>query len=79
VFECNVLVQAISKEAGTAGQALALLQQNRIEVCVSRAILKKLLTRNTAGPAQMASTWVEARLGLPLLREIGANRHRHRS
>jgi putative PIN family toxin of toxin-antitoxin system len=42
VFDCNVLVQAISNEAGPAGQALGLLQQNRIEVYVSRAILKEL-------------------------------------
>ncbi|HSZ54141.1 MAG TPA: putative toxin-antitoxin system toxin component, PIN family [Tepidisphaeraceae bacterium] len=42
VFDCNVLVQAISSEAGPAGQALALLQQNRIEVYVSGAVLKEL-------------------------------------
>jgi putative PIN family toxin of toxin-antitoxin system len=42
VFDCNVLVQAISNEAGPAGQAVALLQQNRIEVYVSRAVLKEL-------------------------------------
>jgi putative PIN family toxin of toxin-antitoxin system len=42
VFDCNVLVQAISNETGPAGQALALLQQNRIEVYVSRTVLKEL-------------------------------------
>jgi putative PIN family toxin of toxin-antitoxin system len=42
VFDCNVLVQAISNEAGPAGQALGLLQQNRIEVYASRAVLKEL-------------------------------------
>jgi putative PIN family toxin of toxin-antitoxin system len=42
VFDCNVLIQAISNEAGPAGQALGLLEQNRIEVCVSRAVLKEL-------------------------------------
>jgi putative PIN family toxin of toxin-antitoxin system len=42
VFDCNVLVQAISNETGPAGQALGLLEQNRIEVYVSRAILKEL-------------------------------------
>jgi putative PIN family toxin of toxin-antitoxin system len=42
VFDCNVLVQAISNEAGPSGQALALLQRNFIEVYVSRAVLKEL-------------------------------------
>src|ERR1700733_13329468 len=42
VFDCNVLVQAISNKAGPAGRALALLQQNRIEVFVSRAVLKEV-------------------------------------
>ena len=42
VFDCNVLVQAIANEAGPAGQALALLQQNRIEVYLSRTVLKEL-------------------------------------
>jgi putative PIN family toxin of toxin-antitoxin system len=42
VFDCNVLVQAISNEAGPAAESLNLLQQNRIEVYISRAILKEL-------------------------------------
>ena len=42
VLDCNVLIQAISNEAGPAGQVLRLLQENRIEVCVSRAVLKEL-------------------------------------
>ena len=42
VLDCNVLIQAISNEPGPAGQVLRLLQGNRIEVCVSRAVLKEL-------------------------------------
>jgi putative PIN family toxin of toxin-antitoxin system len=42
VFDCNVLVQAISNQAGPAGQSLALLEQNLIEVYVSRSVLKEL-------------------------------------
>ena len=42
VFDCNVRVQAIANEAGPSGRAFALLQQNRIEVYVSRAVLKEL-------------------------------------
>jgi uncharacterized protein len=44
VFDCNVLVQAISNEAGPSGQALALLQRNFIEVYFSRAVPKELRT-----------------------------------
>jgi putative PIN family toxin of toxin-antitoxin system len=43
VFDCNVLVQAISNDAGPAGQALRLIDQNKIAVYVSRAVLKELL------------------------------------
>jgi putative PIN family toxin of toxin-antitoxin system len=42
VFDCNVLVQAISNESGPAGRALGLLEQNLISVYVSRAVLKEL-------------------------------------
>jgi len=42
VFDCNVLVQAISNASGPAGQALVLLGQNRIEAYISRAVLKEL-------------------------------------
>jgi putative PIN family toxin of toxin-antitoxin system len=42
VFDCNVLVQAISNNSGPSGHALTLLEQNRIEVFVSRAVLKEL-------------------------------------
>ncbi len=42
VFDCNVLVQAISNDAGPAGQALRLIDQNRISVYVSCAVLKEL-------------------------------------
>jgi putative PIN family toxin of toxin-antitoxin system len=42
VFDCNVLIQAISNQAGPAGQSLALLEQNLIEVYVSRTVLKEL-------------------------------------
>ena len=41
VLDCNVLIQAISNEAGPAGRVLRLLQENRIEVCVSGAVLKE--------------------------------------
>jgi putative PIN family toxin of toxin-antitoxin system len=44
VFDCNVLIQAISNEADPSGQAFALLQRNFIEVYVSRAALKELRT-----------------------------------
>jgi putative PIN family toxin of toxin-antitoxin system len=42
VFDCNVLVQAISNEAGPSGHALGLLQRNFIDVYVSRTVLKEL-------------------------------------
>jgi putative PIN family toxin of toxin-antitoxin system len=42
VFDCNVLVQAISNRDGPAGQSLSLLDQNLIEVYASRASLKEL-------------------------------------
>jgi putative PIN family toxin of toxin-antitoxin system len=42
VFDCNVLVQAISNQSGPAGRALGLLKQNAIAVYISRAVLKEL-------------------------------------
>ena len=42
VLDCNVLVQAISNDAGPSGQAIRLLYQNRINVFVSRAVMKEL-------------------------------------
>lgn len=42
VLDCNVIIQAISNESGPAGQVLGLLEENRIQVCVSRAVLKEL-------------------------------------
>jgi len=42
VFDCNILLQAISNDAGPAGQSLGLLQKNLIEVSVSRAVMKEL-------------------------------------
>jgi putative PIN family toxin of toxin-antitoxin system len=42
IFDCNVLVQAISNEAGPSGQALRLLDRNLIDVYLSRAVLKEL-------------------------------------
>ncbi len=42
IFDCNVLIQACSNDAGPAGRALRLLEQNLIEVYVSRAVLKEL-------------------------------------
>jgi putative PIN family toxin of toxin-antitoxin system len=42
VFDCNVLLQAVSNEFGPAGRAIKLLEQNRIEVFLSRAVLKEL-------------------------------------
>ncbi len=58
VFDCNVLVQAISNEAGPAGQAVALLQQNRIDVYVSRAVLKELRKYfNIPASARSFLTW----------------------
>jgi putative PIN family toxin of toxin-antitoxin system len=42
VLDCNVLVQAISNKAGPSGQVLSYLQQNLIEVFVSRAVLKEI-------------------------------------
>ena len=42
VFDCNVLIQASSNGAGPSGRAFHLLEENRIEVFVSRAVLKEL-------------------------------------
>jgi putative PIN family toxin of toxin-antitoxin system len=42
VFDCNVLIQAISNDAGPAGRALRLLDQNLIEVYPSRSVLREL-------------------------------------
>lgn len=42
VFDCNVLVQAISNDAGPSGRALCLLEMNLIDVYVSRPVLKEL-------------------------------------
>jgi uncharacterized protein len=42
VLDCNVLVQACSNDGGPSGRALRLLEQNLIEVYVSRAVLKEL-------------------------------------
>ena len=44
VFDCNVLLQASANETGPSGHALRLLEENRIEVFVSRAVLKELRT-----------------------------------
>jgi putative PIN family toxin of toxin-antitoxin system len=42
VFDCNVMVQAITNENGASGRSLGLLQRNQIQVFVSRAILQEL-------------------------------------
>jgi putative PIN family toxin of toxin-antitoxin system len=42
VFDCNVVIQAISNELGPAGRALNLLEQNRIRVFTSRLVLREL-------------------------------------
>jgi putative PIN family toxin of toxin-antitoxin system len=42
VFDCNVLIQAVSNAGGPAGRAIGLLERNLIEVCVSRAVLNEL-------------------------------------
>jgi putative PIN family toxin of toxin-antitoxin system len=42
VFDCNVLLQAAAAADGPSARALRLLQQNLIEVYVSRAVLKEL-------------------------------------
>ena len=42
VFDCNVLVQAAGNGEGPSGVALRLLEENRIEVFVSRAVLREL-------------------------------------
>jgi putative PIN family toxin of toxin-antitoxin system len=42
VFDCNVLVQAAGNGDGPSGVALRLLEENRIEVFVSRAVLREL-------------------------------------
>jgi putative PIN family toxin of toxin-antitoxin system len=44
VFDCNVLIQAISNAQGPAGQALRLLEENLIDVYVSRAVIRELRT-----------------------------------
>lgn len=42
VIDCNVYVQAIGSERGPAAECLRLLYTNRIEVFVSRDILKEI-------------------------------------
>jgi putative PIN family toxin of toxin-antitoxin system len=42
VFDCNILVQAISNDTGPAGRAVGLLQRNLIEVYTSRVAMKEL-------------------------------------
>ncbi|HTW93947.1 MAG TPA: putative toxin-antitoxin system toxin component, PIN family [Tepidisphaeraceae bacterium] len=42
VFDCNVVVQAIANDTGPSGQAVGLLDKNRIRVFTSRAALKEL-------------------------------------
>ena len=42
VFDCNVLIQAVSNVAGPAGHALGLLERNLIELYISRAVINEL-------------------------------------
>ncbi|HWE95308.1 MAG TPA: putative toxin-antitoxin system toxin component, PIN family [Tepidisphaeraceae bacterium] len=42
VFDCNVLIQAVSNSLGPAGQCLRLVEQSRVELFVSRAVLREL-------------------------------------
>jgi putative PIN family toxin of toxin-antitoxin system len=42
VFDCNVIVQAIHNEDGPSGHALSLLEVGRIDVFLSRAMLREL-------------------------------------
>lgn len=42
VFDCNVLVQAVSNANGPSGRCLQLLEQSKVEVFISRALLKEL-------------------------------------
>lgn len=42
VFDCNVLVQAVSNREGPAGRCLQLVEQGAVECCVSRQVLREL-------------------------------------
>jgi len=42
VFDCNIVIQAISNDGGPSGRALALLQRGEIDVFVSRAVIGEL-------------------------------------
>ena len=42
VFDCNVLLQAAASDNGPSAKALRLLEEGRIDVYLSRAVLKEL-------------------------------------
>jgi len=42
VFDCNATIQAISNEEGPSGRSLALLERGRIDVYLTRPILREL-------------------------------------
>lgn len=41
VFDCNILLQAISRESGPAAAALRLMEQNRIALHISKPIVQE--------------------------------------
>ena len=42
VFDCNALLQALTSETGAAARAVNLIGQNRIELFLSRPVLREL-------------------------------------
>jgi len=44
VFDCNVLIQSLLNERGPAAECLRLLDRHRIDVLLSRPILRELRT-----------------------------------
>ncbi len=69
VFDCNVMIQAMANKLGPSGQALDLLEQNRIRAFLSRATLREL---------RLVLAYPEVRSKLPTLTDQIAESFLHR-
>jgi uncharacterized protein len=55
VFDCNVTIQAFANGAGPSGRCLAMLEHGRIDVFLSRAILREL--RSVLSEPEVRARW----------------------
>ena len=70
VLDCNVLVQAVVRQTGPAAQILRLVEQNRVTLHVSKAILREPRRTLAYPEVRQRNPQLTDELTADLLREI---------